>query len=287
MFFSKKIVFATFFLVILCSSISAQRSPYAGSRPSGYKDRLQGNGQNTVAETDVGNRFGEQSTERLPYDAHGDAFAVQHGQQLPEANRPFWLLNQAHIETQRGTPQNGNTVNLVTQRPPLTAANETAFGNNNNNNNGNNGIVTRFGGTNAQVNPNGNGNVVNQLNPNIYGPTDDDIVYPSNVSPEQRQQMEELVRQQFTQGKNKNANPNQLIPNNQQPKLTDQQLLEIQQQQRQFPQRPQFQQSFPQGIQQQFQPVNAPSRQTRQYPEFFPRFAQPDPYYGDGNNFFF
>lgn len=277
-----KIFGASFTLVVFFSAISAQRSPYAGSRPTGYKDRLQGQAPNSVSGgADIGNRFGEASTERLPYDAHGDAIAVQHGLQLPEANRPFWLLNQGHIEAQRGTPASGANVNLVTQRPPLTAANETAFG----------GVASRVGLGDVPVNQN-----ANNLDANVYGPNDNDIVYPSNISPEQRRQMEAVIRQQASQAQGQNVNTGGRAPQNQngqiqvaQPtqsqQINAQQLQQIQQQQRQFPQRPQaqFQQSLPQGVQQPFQPVNPNtlSRQVRQFPRFFryPEFQQPAPYY--------
>lgn len=292
----KKMVGVSFALVVLFSAISAQRSPYAGSRPTGYKDRLQGQGQNSISGgADIGNRFGEGSTERLPYDAHGDAIAVQHGLLLPEANRPFWLLNQGHIEAQRGTPASGSNVNLVTQRPPLTAANETAFG-------GNGGVASRVGLGDAPVNQ--NVNVINNLDANVYGPNDNDVVYPSNISPEQRRQMEAVIRQQTSQAQTQNVNSGSRAPQSQNSQIqiaqptqnqqnnaqqfqqnNAQQIQQIQQQQRQFPQRPQvqFQQSLPQGVQQPFQPVNSNvlTRQTRQFPRFnpYPQFQPPSPYY--------
>lgn len=180
--------------LLLSETITAQRSPYAGARPSGYKDRLQlqptsgTQAQASPSNSDIGNRFGEgSSTERLPYDAYGDAAAFQHGLQLPEANRPFWILNQAHIEAQRGTPSTGANVNLTTR--PQTAANATA--NSSQIDSANNVVIAPKFGNGAVVNSG-----QNSLDQNENKQTDQDIVYPSNITPEQRNQMEQFVLQQ-------------------------------------------------------------------------------------------
>lgn len=90
--------------------IYAQRSPYAGRRPTGYKNRLT---PETLAATEnndgIGNRFGGQidplapttTTQRIPYDAHGDHELVNHLNRLPIDQRPFWLINYEAIEAQR------------------------------------------------------------------------------------------------------------------------------------------------------------------------------------------
>lgn len=133
MSFSLVVIFAS--MLIYCN-VQAQRSPYAGSRPvSGYKDTYlpQSTSTSTASNgnTEIGNRDGESgvfagpsSTERLPYDAHGDQFIVNHYNSLPESQRPFWILNQEHIEAQRGTPpsrtpQTGSTTQTTPNRQEI------------------------------------------------------------------------------------------------------------------------------------------------------------------------
>lgn len=198
---------------------NGQRSPYAGSRPSGYKDRLTGTGSGTTqaGSVDVANRLGESSTsERLPYDAYGDAYLVNHYNQLPDDKKPFWLLNQAHVEAHRGTPgTNGGTV-LNSQRPQ-TAAQANANTNTNNNANTNN-VASRFSGADAAP----AGRVPNEQD-NIYDHnviSHQPVVYPVNIPEEQRQQMEAVVREQqrqavaqrsnIDQNQNSNSNSNQV-----------------------------------------------------------------------------
>lgn len=131
----------SFLLIVLFTSmlihcnVHAQRSPYAGARPaSGYKDTYLPQGTSTtttvgggVVNSVIGNRDGENgptqgstSTERLPYDAHGDAYLVNHYNNLPIDQRPFWIVNQQHIEAHRGTPpQTGSTSQFMTNRPTV------------------------------------------------------------------------------------------------------------------------------------------------------------------------
>lgn len=86
-----------------------QRSPYAGRRPTGYKNRF--TPETLAANTDngIGNRFGgtidplapTTTTQRIPYDAHGDYALVNQLNRLPVDQRPFWLINYEAIEAQR------------------------------------------------------------------------------------------------------------------------------------------------------------------------------------------
>lgn len=209
--------------------INGQRSPYAGSRPSGYKDRFKpevtGTGANG-ANTDVANRVGESTNERLPYDAYGDAALVNHYNQLPADKRPYWLINQAHIEAQRGTPGSGGGGTVLNSQRPQTAAQATANANTNTNANNAN-IANRFAENDATV-----GRPVGRIpneSENIYDHnliSQQPVVYPVNIPEEQRQQMEALVREQQrqaaaqrqTSNQNQNLNSNlNLIENQQQP----------------------------------------------------------------------
>lgn len=109
-------------LLIITPVIYGQRSPYAGRRPTGYKNRFT---PETLAATNqvngqdgIGNRFGGQidplapttTTQRIPYDAHGDYALVQQLNRLPVDQRPFWLINFEAIEAQRnpGTFNSGS-----------------------------------------------------------------------------------------------------------------------------------------------------------------------------------
>lgn len=191
-------------------AVNGQRSPYAGSRPgSGYKDRFtpQSGGSSSAAPASsdnsnidssapVGDRLGENSpttsstssssgstTQRLPYDAYGDKFIVDHWNSLPVDQRPFWIVNQQHIENQRGTPAGTSSTQstISTQGAAI-------------NNNGN--IVDRFGeNTNRPVNQRPVNNVQNTLyNPNII--SQQEVVYPDNLTAEQRLEMEINVQRQ-------------------------------------------------------------------------------------------
>lgn len=203
MSFSLVVIFTS--MLIYCN-VQAQRSPYAGSRPvSGYKDTYlpQSTGTSTVSSvnTEIGNRDGESgpfpappSTDRLPYDAHGDRFIVNHYNSLPEEQRPFWILNQQHIEAQRGTPpsrtpQTGSTAQTTPNRQE---------------------IVDRFNDITPQSFPQQQfpqnqptqqptqqsqrpPNAPNNQNNVVSLP---EIVYPSNITPEQKLNMEIQFLQQ-------------------------------------------------------------------------------------------
>lgn len=280
--------FSVMFIVViaLTTIVSGQRSPYAGSRPqSGYKDRFQP--AQTVNANEIGNRVGDVSTERLPYDAYGDAFIVQHSNQLPINNRPFWLLNQAHIEAQRGTPTNAASGSLAPQIA-LTAANATALDNNANRNNNNNiNVADRFAANNNLNTLQDNTN----YDPNII--TQPQIVYPESISPEQRQQMQAFYDQQRMQaiaqqqqqllnrGQNQqNLNQNQQNPNQNQQQQTLQPTLNQQQPlQSTLNQQPQLAQSL---NQQQIQPQSLNQQQIQQQQQTQqqnqqPIFQQPNP----------
>ncbi|XP_031621490.1 probable serine/threonine-protein kinase mps1 [Contarinia nasturtii] len=209
------------FISILIT-VNAQRSPYAGvNRGSGYKDRY----VPTTAVNDIENRLGEgtsgstSTTQRLPYDAYGDGYIVNHWNSLPVEQRPFWIVNQQQIEAQRGTPPPSTVSNIGTMatRP---STNPTDF-------------VNRFGVSGDQQQQNTMG---------ISNAQFHEVVYPSNITPEQQLNMEIQLLQQrldsLIQRRNQNQNQNlqpQMQQQQQQLMQQQQQLIQQQQQRRQFP----------------------------------------------------
>lgn len=175
--------------------VNGQRSPYAGSRPaSGYKDTYitpvspngQSSTQNIVNRLDVTtgtpgagapssgatqSSAGLPTTnQRLPYDAYGDQYIVDYWHSQPVDKRPFWLVNQAHIEGHRGSP--ATTVSGA----PSSPASGT--------------LDNRFGETTL--------NNMNNMN-RITTPGQPEIVFPSNLTPDQRLQLEINILQQRLQ----------------------------------------------------------------------------------------
>lgn len=173
--------------------VSGQRSPYAGSRPaSGYKDTyLTQNPQGSTLT--LANRFDgptgvtgafpstsiptsssvPTSTQRLPYDAHGDQYIYDYWQSVPLDKRPFWVVNQAHIENQRGTPSGSTASALPTSSSTLAGT-----------------LGSRLGETTFN-NPNSINGFTSSNQPGI--------VFPSNLTPDQRLQLEINVLQQRLQ----------------------------------------------------------------------------------------
>lgn len=111
----------------------AQRAPFAGKRPAGYKDRFTPDKTNTVLNTRFGENDVTSSTPRLPYDAHGDAAVVDILNRRPVDQRPFWLINYEAIEAHR----NGGVA--PTPRPSFAGAAEV-------------GLVNRLGADNSAYN---------------------------------------------------------------------------------------------------------------------------------------
>lgn len=97
---------------IMVSVAMAQRSPYAGSRPSGYKDRFKPTVA-AAANNQIGNRFGEENsasgnlvgapvvTQRIPIDLWNDRAGYDILSRYPVDKQPFWLLNYQAIEAHR------------------------------------------------------------------------------------------------------------------------------------------------------------------------------------------
>lgn len=153
---------------------SAQRAPFAGSRPNGYKDRLQTVNASNNAPNGIADRFGENTntgvagtTEKLPHLALGDRDIVDRLNEFPVDQRPFWLINAQAIEAQKNQGRPSNPANQNTGE-----------------------IVNRFGSGSGTISTN---------KPNYPS-----VVYPDQMTPDQRQQAQQAFHSQIQQNINKN-----------------------------------------------------------------------------------
>ncbi|XP_037031504.1 uncharacterized protein LOC119071010 [Bradysia coprophila] len=165
---------SSFMCVILV--VSGQRAPFAGSRPNGYKDKLQTD--NTISTSSDANtnvivdRFGGSTntggvavtTDRLPHLALGDREIVDRFNTFPVDQRPFWLVNAEAIEAQKN------------QGRPSTPTNQNVGE-----------IGNRFGSG-------GQPNTVNGNRPNYPS-----VVYPLEMTPDQRVQTQQMFNNQIQQ----------------------------------------------------------------------------------------
>lgn len=157
---------------------SGQRAPFAGSRPNGYKDRLQSDKPpDNTNNNGIVDRFGENTntgvagtTEKLPHLALGDREIVDRLNTFPVDQRPFWLINAEAIEAQKNQG-----------RPSSTATQNTGE------------IVNRFGS--------GSGTVASKPN---Y-PT---VVYPIEMTADQKRQAQQMFHNQIQQNTNNNQQSN-------------------------------------------------------------------------------
>ncbi|XP_013140786.1 PREDICTED: uncharacterized protein LOC106105105 [Papilio polytes] len=91
-------------ILLIAASVSlvwGQRPFFAGSRPIGYPEVER---PSTPADQ-LGNRFGEGTTQRLPIEANGDRDLVDRLSKLPIDKQPFWFINWQAIEAHRQQPQ--------------------------------------------------------------------------------------------------------------------------------------------------------------------------------------
>ncbi|CAH2043440.1 unnamed protein product, partial [Iphiclides podalirius] len=98
------IIMACLQIILLAASASlvlGQRPFFAGSRPIGYPEIEK---PSTTAD-ELGNRFGEGTTQRLPVEALGDRDLVDRLSKLPIDKQPFWFINWQAIEAHRQQPQ--------------------------------------------------------------------------------------------------------------------------------------------------------------------------------------
>lgn len=89
---------------------------------------------------------------------------------MPFDQRPYWIVNQQHIENQRGTPS---------RSPPTSSTSQMTVNNPD--------VVNRFTGDGK---PQGVNTSTNQII------SQQEVVYPSNITPEQRLDMEIRFLQQ-------------------------------------------------------------------------------------------
>lgn len=153
--------------------ISGQRAPFAGSRPNGYKDKLQTDKVQTVntSNNGIADRFGESgntgTTDKLPNLALGDREIVDRFNAGPVDQRPFWLINAQAIEDQKNQGRPSSTTNQNTGD-----------------------IGNRFGSASGTVSTN---------TPNY--PT---VVYPLEMTAEQQQLAQQMFQSQIQQNNNNN-----------------------------------------------------------------------------------
>ncbi|KAJ6647319.1 hypothetical protein Bhyg_02541 [Pseudolycoriella hygida] len=173
-----RFIAAVLFLCVV--GTSAQRAPFAGSRPNGYKDKLQ---TDSATNSGLDNRFGEGgtgtgTTTKLPNLALGDRDIVDRLNALPVDKQPFWLINSQAIEAQKN------------QGRPTTTTNQNTGE-----------IANRFGPEPTATNCN--------CKPNYHS-----VVYPLEMTPEQRQQAQQIFnnRNQQIINSNQPLQPNQPNP---------------------------------------------------------------------------
>lgn len=91
-------------LVVLsvATSVFAQRSPYAGLRPSGGAFTRD-------TPPDSGNRVGLDDTQNqnVPFQVQNDIGHYNYLQSLPQEQQPFWLINRNQVQNHLNQPQNG------------------------------------------------------------------------------------------------------------------------------------------------------------------------------------
>lgn len=182
---------------------SAQRAPFAGARPNGYKDRLQTDNANN-ANTDPNNnviadRFGGNTntgvagtTERLPHLALGDREIVDRLNSFPVDQRPYWLVNAEAIEAQKNQgirPSNPTNQNGATE------------------------IGNRFGGSSGS-------NTVTGNRPNYPA-----VVYPLEMTSNQQLQAQQMLNNQIQQALLNNNNNAPLNSNPSSRRIVGQQTI--------------------------------------------------------------
>ncbi|CAB3253212.1 unnamed protein product [Arctia plantaginis] len=90
-------------LVVTSALVTGQRPPFAGSRPIGFPELV--NRTTTPVPGELGDRFGEGTTQRLPIEANGDRDLIDRLSKLPIDKQPFWFINWQALEEHRKNPQ--------------------------------------------------------------------------------------------------------------------------------------------------------------------------------------
>lgn len=206
----RKMLLICVVVALLFISVNAQRPSFAGGRSgSGYKDAYVQPPTTNTDKNFIANRNSENEnsvvnqTPNLPIDARGDANLVYYLNNLPFEQRPFWLVNQQHIEAHRNTPTRRPADSSITQST-LNSMNTASVANRINIDGS---VFLSAFNTNAQL-PNNQQNSGSQLH----------IVHPSKITPEQRIEMEIRFLQQsqnaLKQIRQQSQQPNQQDINN-------------------------------------------------------------------------
>lgn len=94
-------------VILCCSAVMSQRSPYAGARPAGSFDQFLPS--TTTRNPQAGNRneletAQETNTQKLPLEVNGDLGYYHYLLSLPKDKQPYWLLNHQQIEAHKNQP---------------------------------------------------------------------------------------------------------------------------------------------------------------------------------------
>lgn len=108
------VVIALSAIATIPATVTAQRPPYAGQRPTGYHDRLNNTDVVPLANRFGGNNNAAAPTQQLPTAALGDAVLVNQLNQRPVDQRPFWLINYEAIEAQKNSGQRPSSASSAT-----------------------------------------------------------------------------------------------------------------------------------------------------------------------------
>ncbi|XP_072944753.1 uncharacterized protein [Epargyreus clarus] len=95
------VVIKTLVLLMSAMLVSSQRPSFAGTRPIGYPELV----NRTTTPSGLVDKFGEETTQRLPIEANGDRDLVDRLSKLPIDKQPFWFINWQAYEANREKPQ--------------------------------------------------------------------------------------------------------------------------------------------------------------------------------------
>ncbi|CAK1586829.1 unnamed protein product [Parnassius mnemosyne] len=168
------------FLVMAASAciVLGQRPFFAGSRPIGYPEL---ENKTTTPVDELGNRFGEGTTQRLPIEALGDRDLVDRLSKLPLDKQPFWFINWQAIEANRQKPQTFPLRPNPFAQQPITGSGNSVISNANTVATENSGTSTDLG--NRSGNANGDNSTVKTNSSSIFTPQSPltKPIYESNI----------------------------------------------------------------------------------------------------------
>ncbi|KAJ0174721.1 hypothetical protein K1T71_009829 [Dendrolimus kikuchii] len=89
----------TITILTVATQVMGQRPSYAGISPIGFPDT-----PDRTTES-LQDRFGEDTTPKLPIEANGDLDLIDRLSKLPIDQQPFWFINWQALEANRDKPQ--------------------------------------------------------------------------------------------------------------------------------------------------------------------------------------